>query len=67
MKTKLPSILSRHGVSIDYDYIGEAVLSGKNNYTIKTQQKRFEDFSEDSLVYQFRPYKIKDFMDETGP
>ena len=66
MKSKLPSILSRHGVSIDYDYIGEAVLSGKNNYTIKTQQKRFEDFSEDSLVYQFRPYKIKDFMDETG-
>ena len=66
MKSKLPSILNRHGVSIDYDYIGEAVLSGKNNYTIKTQQKRFEDFSEDSLVYQFRPYKIKDFMDETG-
>ena len=66
MKSKLPSILNRHGVSIDYDYVGEAVLSGKNNYTIKTQQKRFEDFSEDSLVYQFRPYKMKDFIAETG-
>lgn len=66
MKDKLPHILDKHGITIDYDYIGEAVLSGKNNYTIKTQQKRFESFNENSIVYQFRPYKMKDFMDETG-
>lgn len=66
MKMALPNILKRHKVSIDYDYIGEAVLSGKNNYTKASQIKRFESFSPDSLVYQFRPYKIKDFVLETN-
>lgn len=66
MKMALPEILKKHNVDIDYDYIGEAVLSGKNNYTKASQLKRFESFSSDSLVYQFRPYKIKDFVLETN-
>ena len=66
MKTVLPVILSRHGIDLKYDYIGEAVLSGKNNYTKASQAKRFEAFTNDSLVYQFRPYKIKDFVADTN-
>ena len=66
MKLALPIILKRHNVKLKYDYLGEAVLSGKNNYTKASQIKRFESFSPDSLVYQFRPYKIKDFVLETN-
>ena len=66
MKMMLPDILKRHGIKLKYDYVGEAVLSGKNNYTKASQLKRFESFSADSLVYQFRPYKIKDFVLETN-
>jgi hypothetical protein len=66
MKLALPEILKKHGVNLKYDYVGEAVLSGKNNYTKASQLKRFESFSVDSLVYQFRPYKIKDFVLETN-
>lgn len=66
MKMMLPEILKRHKVSLKYDYVGEAVLSGKNNYTKASQIKRFESFTPDSLVYQFRPYKIKDFVLETN-
>lgn len=66
MKLALPIILKRHNIKLKYDYVGEAVLSGKNNYTKSSQIKRFESFSHDSLVYQFRPYKIKDFMLETN-
>jgi hypothetical protein len=66
MKMMLPDILKKHKVNIKYDYVGEAVLSGKNNYTKASQLKRFESFSADSLVYQFRPYKIKDFVLETN-
>ena len=66
MKLALPIILKRHNIDLDYDYVGEAVLSGKNRYTKVSQIKRFESFSDDSLVYQFRPYKIKDFVLETN-
>ena len=66
MKLALPIILKNHNIDLQYDYIGEAVLSGKNNYTKSSQLKRFESFSSDSLVYQFRPYKIKDFALETN-
>ena len=66
MKLALPIILKRHGIKLNYDYVGEAVLSGKNNYTRSSQIKRFESFTPDSLVYQFRPYKIKDFTLETN-
>lgn len=66
MKLALPIILKRHNIDLGYDYVGEAVLSGKNRYTKASQIKRFESFSDDSLVYQFRPYKIKDFVLETN-
>ena len=66
MKLALPNILKKHGINLKYDYIGEAVLSGKNNYAKASQVRRFESFTEDSLVYQFRPYKIKDFVLETN-
>jgi hypothetical protein len=66
MKIALPIILQKHNVKLKYDYLGEAVLSGKNNYTKASQLKRFESFSPDSLVYQFRPYKIKDFVLDTN-
>ena len=66
MKLALPMILQKHNVDLKYDYLGEAVLSGKNNYTKASQIKRFESFTPDSLVYQFRPYKIKDFVLDTN-
>ena len=66
MKSMLPEILKRHNIDLTYDYIGEAVLSGKNNYAKASQIKRFESFSSDSLAYVFRPYKIKDFVLETN-
>lgn len=66
MKLALPMILQKHNIDLKYDYLGEAVLSGKNNYTRSSQIKRFESFTSDSLVYQFRPYKIKDFVLDTN-
>ncbi len=65
MEIELPKILKSRNINIDYDYVGEAVLSGKNNYTLSSQEKRFNDFSVDSLVYQFRPYQIKGFVKDT--
>ena len=44
-----------------YDYIGEVYLRGKNNYALSTRRIRFDGFSEDGLVFQFKPDKIKDF------
>lgn len=66
MKIYLPKLLRDKKQSIKYDYIGEAVLSGKNNYKSTSQLRRFDNFSETSLVYQFRPQKIKDFVKDTG-
>ena len=39
---------------------------GKNNYAKSSQEKRFNSFSADSLVFQFRPEKIKKFVEETN-
>lgn len=66
IKQALPTILNRHNVKIDYDYVGEAVLSGKNHYTASTQTLRFDNFSPEATPYQFRPYRIKEFVNETG-
>ena len=66
MKMALPILLKKHNIDLTYDYIGEAVLSGKNNYTRSSQIKRFESFTDSSLVYQFRPYKMKEFVMNTG-
>lgn len=64
MMALLPEILNSHGISIKYDYFQEAYLSGKNNYADSSQMKRFNSFSEDSLVFGFRPNKIKEFDHE---
>lgn len=66
MKNYLPKLLQSKGKSIEYDYIGEAVLSGKNNYKSTSQNRRFDSFTTESLVYQFRPKKIKEFIADTG-
>ena len=59
------NMLTQHGFNIPYDYIGEIQTSGKNNYATSSQNKRFNQFSEDSLVFQFRPEKIKEFKKDT--
>lgn len=64
-KVLMPSLFAKKGIEIPYDYIGEAMFSGKNNYKPTTQKRRFNSFTKDSLVFQFRPYKIKDFVKDT--
>lgn len=59
-------LLETHGKKIDYDYIAEAHISGKNKYSKSSQEKRFDSFSEDSLVFLFRPDKIKQFKIDTN-
>lgn len=66
MEKMLPVILHNHNLSVVYDYIGECRLSGKNNYAKSSQEKRFNSFSKDSLVFQFRPEKIKKFISDTN-
>lgn len=61
MMALLPQILENHGISIKYDYFSEAYMSGKNNYADSSQMKRFNSFSEKSMVFGFRPNKIKEF------
>jgi len=53
-----------HDKDIDchYDYFHEAHMKGKNNYALSSQVKRFDSFSEDSLVFGFRANKIKEFQ-----
>lgn len=58
-------ILTKKNQLVDYDYLGEMHLKGKNHYAQSSQDKRFNDFSPSSLVFQFRPNKIKKFMDDT--
>ena len=65
MAQELPIIFNKHHVEAKYNYIGECQLSGKNNYAQSSQEKRFNSFSSDSLVFQFRPEKIKEFVNDT--
>lgn len=60
------NILQTHNVLVPYDYINEIQTSGKNRYAKSSQTKRFDSFSEDSLVFQFRPEKIKAFKKDTN-
>lgn len=62
----IPTILRKYHKSIPYDYFIEAYMSGKNRYAKSTQEKRFDAFSEDSLVFQFAPDKMKKFISDTG-
>ena len=66
MKKELPRILQKYHVQLDYDYIGEAVLSGKNNYVRSSQIKRFEGFTPSAMVYVFRPERVPEFVQKTG-
>lgn len=65
IKDDIKNLLSKEH-NIEYDYICEAYLSGKNNYAKSSQTKRFDNFTEDSLVCQFRPEKIKEFINDTN-
>lgn len=64
MASIMPKILKRHGIKLDYDYIGEAVISGRNHYTPSTRVRRFDSFTESYTPYVFRPSKIKKFLDD---
>ena len=59
-------LLKKNNCEIHYDYLNEVQISGKNNYAKSSQDKRFNSFSEDSLVFQFRPEKIKKFVHDTN-
>lgn len=61
----IQELLKKNHCDINYDYLNEVQISGKNNYAKSSQEKRFNGFSEDSLVFQFRPEKIKKFVQDT--
>lgn len=65
IENRFNELLKKNGYNIKYDYINEVQISGKNHYAKSSQEKRFNSFSEDSLVFQFRPEKIKKFVDDT--
>lgn len=65
IENRFNELLAKNGYNIRYDYINEVQISGKNHYAKSSQEKRFNSFSEDSLVFQFRPEKIKKFVDDT--
>ena len=62
----IAKLLEKYNYHIKYDYVGEVHASGKNNYAKSSQIKRFDSFSPSSLVFQFRPEKIKKFCDDTN-
>ena len=66
IEDRFNELLKKNGFNIKYDYINEVQISGKNNYAKSSQKKRFDDFSKDSLVFQFRPEKMKKFMQDTN-
>jgi len=61
-----PQLLAKKGIQCNYDYFHEAAMSGKNNYKNSSQIKRFDSFSNDSLVYGFRASEIAEFKEKTG-
>lgn len=66
IENRFDQLLKKNGYEIKYDYINEVQVSGKNNYSKSSQEKRFNSFSDDLLVFQFRPDKIKKFMEDTN-
>lgn len=66
IENRFNELLEKNGYNIKYDYINEVQISGKNHYAKSSQDKRFNSFSEDSLVFQFRPEKIKKFVEDTN-
>ena len=65
MENIIPSLFEKHNCHIHYDYIGDVYMKGKNHYAQSSKTKRFEGFTEDSLVCQFKPDKIKKFQEDT--
>lgn len=59
-------LLLKNNIQCNYDYLHEILLKGKNNYALSSQRMRFDSFSDDSLVFQFRPTKMNDFMNDTS-
>lgn len=59
-------IFVHHHIEIKYDYFFEVFMKGKNNYAQSTQEKRFNAFSPDSNICQFRPEKSLKFRQDTG-
>ena len=66
IKPIFEALMRKNSCEVDYNYIGEVHISGKNNYAKSSQTKRFDNYSEDSLVFPFRPSKIKEFLVETN-
>lgn len=66
MNRFLKDFFLKKGIDAPYDYLHEYAIKGKNNYKESSQLRRFDSFSPDLMVYEFRPSKMKDFMDETG-
>ena len=59
-------LLVENKIECHYDYLHEIQLKGKNNYALSSQRMRFDSFTEDSLVFQFRPNKMNDFIKDTS-
>lgn len=66
IKPIFDKILAKNNLTdtVKYNYIGEALISGKNNYSVSTQIRRFNSFTEDLSVFKFRPEKIDEFVNE---
>lgn len=62
----IDNILNENGYRLNYDYIGEVHMSGKNNYAKSSQDKRFNSFDKDLMVFPFRADKIKKFVEDTN-
>lgn len=60
------TILVHHHKDVPFDYFFEAFMKGKNTYAKSTQEKRFDSFTPDSTVCQFRPELNKKFRRDTG-
>lgn len=66
MESVIQEIFSKRGIDIPYDYLMETYMSGKDNYAKSCQTKRFDSFTESSIVCQFRPEKCQKFQDDNN-
>lgn len=62
----IDNILRRNHKTVPYEYFFEAYIQGKNNYARSTQEKKFESFSAETVVMQFRPEHNKKFQKDTN-
>ena len=66
IEDNIKNIFATNNYHLDYDYIGEVHMSGKNNYAKSSQDKRFNSFDKDLMVFPFRADKIKKFVEDTN-